>query len=142
MGLLKSIVSAMGQRNPELGAQASLLPVLLEQLERYPGGVARLIQQFQDAGLGGVVASWIREGRNDAISPAQVESVLGSAMVQELARRSGLETDAVLQNLSIMLPSLVDQATPGGEAALQRNLGGSAANALSGLFAGRPGRGG
>ncbi|NYT79988.1 DUF937 domain-containing protein [Alcaligenaceae bacterium] len=124
MGLLNSIVSAMGERNPELGAQARLLPVLIEQVNRFPGGLPGLIEKFQQAGLGGVVASWIREGRNEPISPDQLHSALGDDIVNDLARSSGLDVGAVLGNLSIMLPSLVDQATPDGETGLQRVLGG------------------
>mgnify|MGYP001036975384 CR=1 FL=1 len=129
MGLLTSIVSAMGERNPELGAQARLLPALIEQVNRYPGGLSGLIRKFQEAGLGGVVASWIREGRNEPISPDQLHAVLGDEIVNGLARSSGLDAGAVLANLSIMLPSLVDQATPDGEAGLLRVLGG-----VTGLF--------
>ncbi|NYT64027.1 DUF937 domain-containing protein [Alcaligenaceae bacterium] len=125
MGLLDTIVSAMGSSSPQAQAQASLLPALIELVKNYPGGLSGLIEKFQQGGLGDVIASWIGNGQNQSISAGQLQSVLGDGIVNNLAQKSGLDVGAVLSNLSTMLPSLVDQATPQGSLDAPTGLGGS-----------------
>lgn len=134
MGLLDSIVSAVGGDNPQAKAQAALLPALIEQVNNYPGGLPGLIQKFQQGGLGEVVASWIGSGPNQPVSPGQLQSVLGDDLISQLAQRSGQDSGSVLGALSAMLPSLVDQATPDGEASMQPGQNSPLLGALSGLL--------
>lgn len=49
------------------------------------GGLTGLIKSFEQNGLGGGVASWVGTGQNLPISPAQLQGVIGSAQVQEIA---------------------------------------------------------
>ena len=134
MGLLDSIVASMGAESPQARAQASLLPALVELVGKYPGGLSGIIEKFQNEGLGGVIASWISTGPNESISPDQLHSVLGDDMVQGLSERSGLDMTSVLSNLSVMLPSLVDQATPDGTMPQGQGGNGSVLGALSGML--------
>lgn len=133
MGLLDSIVAAMGTENPQARDQMSLLPALIEQVNQYPGGLPGLIEKFQQGGLGETIASWIGSGQNQPVSADQLQSVLGDDIVGGLSQRSGLDAGAVLSNLSIMLPSLVDQATPGGSMD-GAAAGGTLMNSLSGIL--------
>lgn len=134
MGLLDSIVSAVGGDNTQGSAQAGLLPALMELVNNYPGGLSGLIQKFQEAGLGGVAASWVGDGPNEAVTPGQLQSVLGEDMVSQLAQRSGQDSGSVLGALSGLLPNLVDQATPNGEASLQSGQNNSLLGGLSGML--------
>ncbi|MGB6105004.1 MAG: YidB family protein [Pusillimonas sp.] len=134
MGLLDSIVSAVGGDNPQAKDQAGLLPALMEMVNNYPGGLPGLIQKFQEAGLGGLVASWIGTGPNEAVSPGQLQSVLGDGIVGQLAQRSGQDSGSVLSALAAMLPKLVDQATPDGEASLQPGQNSKLLGSLSGML--------
>ncbi|RTZ39983.1 DUF937 domain-containing protein [Candidimonas sp. SYP-B2681] len=134
MGLLDSIVSAMGSDNAQARAQASLLPALIELVKGYPGGLPGLIDKFQQGGLGEIIASWVSSGKNEPVSPKQLNAVLGDDVVNTLATRSGLDTSTVLNSLSIMLPSLVDQATPAGALDASQDGGTSLINSLSGIL--------
>lgn len=134
MGLLDSIVSAVGGNDNQGSAQAGLLPALMELVSNYPGGLAGLMQKFQDAGLGGVVASWVGNGPNQAVTPGQLQTALGDDMVGQLAQRSGQDSSSVLGSLAALLPSLVDQATPNGEASLQSDQNNDLLGGLSGLL--------
>lgn len=134
MGLLDSIVSAVGGDNTQGSAQAGLLPALMELVNNYPGGLSGLIQKFQEAGLGGVTASWVGDGPNEAVTPGQLQSVLGEDMVSQLAQRSGQDSGSILSALSGLLPNLVDQATPNGEASLQSSQNNSLLGGLSGML--------
>jgi len=77
-------------------------------------GLGGLLEQFQKKGLGDTVDSWVKTGTNKDISSGQVKEALGGDMVDELARRTGLSRDQVLNELARMLPSTVDRMTPGG----------------------------
>lgn len=78
------------------------------------GGLGELLQQFQRAGLGDVMASWIGTGQNAAITPGQLAQVLGNDFVAGLAQRTGAAPDDLLAQMSQLLPQMVDRATPEG----------------------------
>lgn len=78
------------------------------------GGLGELLQQFQRAGLGDVVNSWVGPGQNAPIAPGQLGQVLGDDFVAGLAQRTGAAPDDLLGQLSQILPQMVDRATPEG----------------------------
>ena len=80
------------------------------------GGLGGLISKFQQAGLGDVVGSWVGKGQNQPVSGEQLTGVLGSDMLEGLAQKLGVSPDAAADQLSTILPGLVDQLTPQGEA--------------------------
>lgn len=112
MSLLDTLASMAG--GGQQGGSASLLPALIEQLNKYPGGLAGLIASFQKGGLSEIVASWVGTGQNLPVSPGQLGAVLDPGVVNELAAKTGQDTDSVLGSLASILPQLVDKATPDG----------------------------
>ena len=85
-------------------------------------GLGGLVKQFQQKGLGNVVDSWVNRGKNVDISSGQVSDALGSDVVDQLARRTGLSRDQVINELAKMLPNVVDRMTPDGRLPTQREL--------------------
>ncbi|MDQ3058958.1 MAG: YidB family protein [Pseudomonadota bacterium] len=102
------------------------------------GGLGGLIAKFQQAGLGPVIASWIGGGPNAPVSGQQITSALGSGTVADMAGQLGLDSGEVAGQLSQLLPLLVNQLTPQGEAPAQ-GLGNSddLMGMLGGLLQGR-----
>lgn len=80
------------------------------------GGIAGLIQQFQRAGLGDQMSSWISTGPNLPISAQQLAQVFGSGQMQQMANQVGLALEAFGDQLSQLLPQIVDRLTPQGQA--------------------------
>jgi uncharacterized protein YidB (DUF937 family) len=79
------------------------------------GGVQGVISQLEQQGLGATARSWVGNGTNLPISPAQVEQVFGSnGTLQELAAKFGLNPQTVAEKISEVLPHAVDHLTPGG----------------------------
>jgi uncharacterized protein YidB (DUF937 family) len=78
------------------------------------GGLAGLVDQFRQAGLGHIAESWIGTGSNHPVSPDQLERVFGEQQVGELAEQSGMEKGQFLSQLSHALPAMVDRMTPNG----------------------------
>ncbi len=113
MGLLDNLGAMLGgSSSPTSGLAGSLLDVLGGG---QGGGLAGLVQAFQQQGLGKQVESWIGTGQNLPVSAAQIQQVLGPK-VQALAAQHGLSADAASQAISQLLPHLVDQLTPDGQA--------------------------
>lgn len=115
MSLLNSVLSAaasvaLGKDQKE---QASLLPALLQALNQYPGGINGLVDAFKQGGLGAVVASWMGQGQNLPVEPSQLEQVLGTGMLSDLAEKSGLNQSSVLNHLTNLLPVVVDKVFSG-----------------------------
>jgi uncharacterized protein YidB (DUF937 family) len=88
---------------------------IMQMISNQPGGIAGLLQQFHDKGLGGLVSSWVSTGQNLPISADQLQHVLGSQQVSELAAKAGISPDAAGSHLASLLPMLIDKLTPNGQ---------------------------
>jgi uncharacterized protein YidB (DUF937 family) len=115
VGLLDEL---MTQVQSKLGASGtSVHPDLLSgitQLIGGAGGLAGLVQQFEQGGLGNIVQSWVGKGPNQPVSPTQLQQVLGGTQLQALAAKLGVSPEAVSQQLSQVLPHVVNHLTPDG----------------------------
>ena len=79
------------------------------------GGLGSLLQQFEKAGLGHVVQSWVGSGQNLPISADQLQQVLGGDQVSAMAQQAGTSHGDLMSQLSQLLPQVVDQLTPQGQ---------------------------
>jgi uncharacterized protein YidB (DUF937 family) len=111
--LVGKVVGAVkGSPGQEQGLVEGVMGLLTNQ---ETGGIAGLIQSFNQQGLGDIISSWVGTGTNAAITPEQVQEVLGSDVIQQLAEKSGVSFDAAQAQLAALLPSLIDKATPEGK---------------------------
>lgn len=102
--------------NSMLGGSSNPLATgLLQMINSTPGGLSGLMQSFHDKGLGSLAASWVGTGQNLPITADQIQHVLGSDQVKQLAAKAGISPDAASGALSQLLPSLVDKLTPNGQ---------------------------
>lgn len=127
MSLLSSMtdiaMNALGQKSP-LAAQA--VQTLLQQ----NGGVDGLVKNFQEKGLGDIAKSWVSAGANLPISAAQIQTVLGTETVKNLAAKMGTTPENISEQLTQHLPSLIDQLTPNGVSPTGNDLESLAKNVL------------
>jgi uncharacterized protein YidB (DUF937 family) len=96
------------------GAESAIAGHLMQAVEQQ-GGVGGLVQRFEQAGAGSVISSWVGTGPNASISPEQLQSILGSDVVQQLAQRTGLPIQDLMPLIAQHLPGVIDRATPGGQ---------------------------
>ena len=80
------------------------------------GGLGGLISQFEQAGLGSQMASWISNGPNLPVSAEQLQSALGPDQLGALAQQAGLAPGEASQQLAQLLPELINHFTPQGQA--------------------------
>src|SRR5690349_22972438 len=97
------------------GSSNPLVSTVMQMINNQPGGLSGLVQQFHDKGLGGVVNSWVGTGQNLPISADQLQHVLGSEQVKELAAKAGISPETATSHLSQLLPMLIDKLTPNGQ---------------------------
>jgi uncharacterized protein YidB (DUF937 family) len=116
MGLLDDLSSkAQGLFGESGGEGSGLLKGVMEMLsDKEGGGLAGLVQSFQQKGLGDIISSWISTGQNLPISPDQVKEGLSSETLQNLASKAGISTEDATTKLSEIMPGLIDKMTPDG----------------------------
>ena len=113
MGLLDDAVNAasggQGQSNNPMIGQ------VLDMIKNHPGGITGLVESFHQNGLGGIISSWIGTGQNQPISGDQLQAVLGSSQVANLAAKLGMSPDQAKSAISQILPQVVDKLSPQGQ---------------------------
>jgi uncharacterized protein YidB (DUF937 family) len=78
------------------------------------GGLGELVDQFNKAGEGKTVDSWVGTGPNAPITETQMEKTLGAELIDKLVQQTGLGREELLSRLSKVLPEAVDKLTPEG----------------------------
>jgi uncharacterized protein YidB (DUF937 family) len=115
MGILDTLTSMMASKGAS-AIEAAGIPVILGEVlgNGGQGGLSAIVAKLQQAGLGDQVKSWIGTGENLPISAQQLQEVLGSDMVRQLAGRFGIPVDQLSTVLAQVLPTAVDHASPSG----------------------------
>jgi uncharacterized protein YidB (DUF937 family) len=122
MGILDTVLGAIqsqatnntvsGAANADHGLLESVIGMINNPQH---GGLSGLVEKISAGGLADQVASWIGTGNNLPISAEQIQQVLGSSYVQELAAKMGINTADVAGSLASLLPQVVDKLTPDGQ---------------------------
>jgi uncharacterized protein YidB (DUF937 family) len=110
MGILDSILGAVGG-----GGESNPMSAITDMLGAHQGGLGGIIGSLEQAGLGDVAKSWVGTGGNLAISPEQIQAVLGSGPVAAFAQKLGIDPSTAAEHLAQLLPQVVDHLTPNGE---------------------------
>jgi uncharacterized protein YidB (DUF937 family) len=80
------------------------------------GGLNDLLGSFRNAGQADVADSWITPGvPTQGLRPDQVEQAIGSDNLAELAQRTGLSRQELIERLAKTIPDAVDNLTPDGQ---------------------------
>ncbi len=99
------------------GMKGIALIALLAYLMQGRGGasgLSALADRLRGAGLGPQVDSWIGNGQNQSLAPAELERAIPPDVLNEIGQHTGLGRDEVLSQLSRGLPGMVHQLTPEG----------------------------
>jgi uncharacterized protein YidB (DUF937 family) len=78
------------------------------------GGLRDLVDAFTQKGHGDVAESWVGRGPNKQIAPPELEKAIGSDVLENLSKLTGLSREEILSRLSKHLPEAVDKYTPEG----------------------------
>ena len=138
MGLFDSVAGGLGQM---LGGQQAqgvagdnpMLQVVMGLMNN-SGGLSGLLDKFQQGGLGDLVQSWVGTGSNLPISAEQIQQVLGSGALGDIASKLGIQPEQAAGELSQALPDVVDKLTPGGQLPAEGDLMATAQQMLGKLL--------
>lgn len=116
-----SAAGGMGGLGGLIGLVASnpqLLQIIIGMLSNggAEGGLGGLMGKFQQAGLGDAMNSWIGSGPNQPVSPDEMTSALGEDTVGNIASQLGVSQGEAAGQLSQLLPDIINQLTPHGQA--------------------------
>lgn len=114
MGLLDSLLGSLTGNSHPAGKESQLVEIL-SALVAQNGGIQGLMSKFSQRGLGDAFSSWVGTGKNEGISPAQIQSALGHDQVGGLASRLGTNSEEVSGFLATYLPQIIDKLTPSGQ---------------------------
>ena len=122
-GLLNSVMGQMtggtsqgGAGLPGMGTQSGnpMLQMVLQMIQQH-GGIGGVLQQFEQAGHGGAVQSWLQPGApNQSISGDVLQQVLGSGSLAEIAQKFGMSPQQAASGVAQALPDVIDHMTPDG----------------------------
>ena len=117
MGILDSLENSPAFKGALGQLEAAVLPVVLGEVlgNGQQGGLSAIVAKLQQAGFGDQVKSWIGDGQNLPITAEQLQQVLGSDTVKQLAARFNIPVDQLAKVLAQQLPAAVDQASPEGK---------------------------
>ena len=115
MGLLDNLTKAAASNAGVEGQGSGLAGAILQMLQNQPGGIAGLMQNFQQNGLANLLQSWISTGHNLPISAEQIQQVLGHQQVAQIAEQAGVSHEEASSGLASLLPQMVDRLTPNGQ---------------------------
>ena len=113
MGLLDGLLGGILGGGVQQG-QSPLLGAAL-QLIQQSGGLPGIIGKLQSGGLADHVGSWVGTGANMPITGSQLQEVLGSGSIGQIAQQLGLSHGEASSGLAQMLPQIIDKLTPNGQ---------------------------
>ena len=116
MGILDSLENSPLFKGALAQLEGAVLPAVLSEVlgNGSQGGLNAIVAKLQQAGFGDQVKSWIGNGQNLPITAEQLQQVLGSDVVKQLAARFNIPVDQLSQVLAQALPKAVDKASPNG----------------------------
>jgi uncharacterized protein YidB (DUF937 family) len=117
MGILDSLENSPAFRGVLGQLEAAVVPVVLSEVlgNGSQGGLNAIVAKLEQGGFGEQVKPWIGNGQNLPITADQLQQVLGSDTVKQLAARFNIPVDQLAKVLAHQLPTAVDQASPDGK---------------------------
>jgi uncharacterized protein YidB (DUF937 family) len=116
MGVLDGLLGGLmggGTGTAQQGQSPLMLMAL--QLIQQNGGLPGIISKLQNGGLAQQVGSWVGTGQNAPISGSQLQEVLGSGSIGQIAQQLGMSHGDTSSGLAQVLPQLIDHLTPNGQ---------------------------
>jgi uncharacterized protein YidB (DUF937 family) len=116
MGILDEVLAMAGRSGAPQAQHATALGAILSYINSpQVGGIAGLQKMFEQGGLSNIMSSWLGNGQNLPISASQLQNVLHSGALQQVAQQHGFDPTQLTSMMSTLLPHLVDKVTPNGQ---------------------------
>ena len=140
MGFLDSIEQMAAQKmqggaeGTTPGTNASVAGGLMQALDEHPGGLAGVMQSFQQNGMGQHVQNWA-SGQQQTATPEQMQQGLqGTGLIDNIAAKAGISPEMTKVALATVLPMVMAHFTNGGQQAAPSSGFGGMASQILGKF--------
>ena len=90
----------------------ALAPVVIGMIKS--GGLQKIVQGFQQKGMGAQADSWVSTGGNAQVSGSDMRVGLGDDEVRQFAQEAGIPEDEAADVLAAVVPQVVNGLTPDG----------------------------
>ena len=102
--LIKEVAAKFGLGNKAGSILSALLGLMFQ---KQSGGLGGLLDLFKQKGLASIASTWLGGGKGLplGINPTQLENVIGGALVEEIASKTGLGSGPIRGE---RLPVVVD----------------------------------
>jgi uncharacterized protein YidB (DUF937 family) len=97
------------------GGNQNALGAVMNMVNNHPGGLPGLVSAFEQNGLGGAMSSWVSNGPNQAVSGQQVQGVMGTNAINEIAAKLGVPPEMASGIVAQVLPGIINHLTPNGQ---------------------------
>ena len=91
----------------------ALAPMIIGMIKS--GGLQKLVQGFQQKGMGAKADSWVAPGENEKVTGTEMRVGLGDDEVRHFAQEAGLSEDEAADVLAAVVPQVVNGLTPNGQ---------------------------
>jgi uncharacterized protein YidB (DUF937 family) len=118
MGMIDQLLAGLMGSSSQ--GQSPMLQMAL-QLIQQNGGLPGIISKFQNGGLGAQTSSWVGTGANMPVSGSQLQEVLGSGTIGQIAQQLGMSHGDASSGLAQVLPELINGLTPNGQVPANHN---------------------
>ena len=112
------LASKLGNSAADSGSGSDALQSALGSLLGGSSGqgidLGSIVGSLQSSGLGDIAESWLGDGANAQISTSQIEDLLGSDKITEVASQIGSNSGDLLSGLQDLIPQMVDKSSSGG----------------------------
>lgn len=111
MGYVDDVTSKFGGHGRgQEGGLATLSTFLSEN-----GGLQGLTSRLFNSGLGHQVHSWVGSGDNQPVRGSDVQQAVDPQSLEQLALQTGTTPEQASENVAMVLPQMVNEATPDGK---------------------------
>jgi len=102
MGILDSLGNSDALKGVLGQLEAAVIPAVLGEVlgNGGQGGLSAIVAKLQQGGLGDLAKSWLGNGQNLPITAEQLQQVLGSDTVRQLAAKFNIPVDQLAQILA------------------------------------------
>lgn len=95
-------------------SEGMVYTALMDLMRARRDWLSAIVNQFNDAGLGWLMSSWVSTGANLPATSHQIAMGLGPETIAEIAQLTGMSEQETTYHLSKLLPRLINAMTPGG----------------------------
>jgi uncharacterized protein YidB (DUF937 family) len=114
MGMLDGLLGSLMGGGAAQQGQGPLVQMALQMIQQN-GGLPGIISKFQHGGMPDHVASWVGTGQNLPMSGSQLQEIVGSGAIGQIAEQLGLSHGDASTGLAQLLPQIISHLTPAGQ---------------------------